>query len=242
MEREPQPNRLSRIVTDWDGVRGFPESGLPEKELSTARSQVLMRYTGCVRAYILGATKDTEVAEDLSQEFALRFVRGDYSNADPSKGRFRDYLKTSIRNLVTDHFRRRTPAALTTTAADRIEDENSVYELEKLEAEFQRNWRRRLLSLVWDALAEFEAEKKNWFHTVLQHRAKNSAASSTEMAEDLSKLVGKQVTSEWVRQKIHRSRVKFAELLISEVRQSMNTKDEDEILQELAELGLTKYL
>jgi RNA polymerase sigma-70 factor (ECF subfamily) len=238
MEHDSNPDRLSKIVTDWDGIRDVHRDELGGQEIADARNRILMRYASCVRKYILGATKNPDVAEDLSQEFALRFVRGDYKRADPSKGRFRDYLKMSVRNLVTDYFRKKSPAELTSTAADRIEDET----FDDLEVEFRQNWRKLLLTRTWNALEEFQGDRKNSAFTVLRHRAENPKASSTELAASLSAILGQKLTSVTVRQKIHRARQKFAELLKAEVRLSMNTADEDEILEELAELGLRKYL
>jgi RNA polymerase sigma-70 factor (ECF subfamily) len=238
MEHDSNPDRLSKIVTDWDGIRDVHRDELGGQEIADARNRILMRYASCVRKYILGATKNPDVAEDLSQEFALRFVRGDYKRADPSKGRFRDYLKMSVRNLVTDYFRKKSPAELTSTAADRIEDET----FDDLEVEFRQNWRKLLLTRTWNTLEEFQGDRKNSAFTVLRHRAENPKASSTELAASLSAILGQKLTSVTVRQKIHRARQKFAELLKAEVRLSMNTADEDEILEELAELGLRKYL
>jgi DNA-directed RNA polymerase specialized sigma24 family protein len=47
--------------------------------------------------------RDPEVADDLAQEFALRFLRGDFQRADPERGRCRDYLKRALINLVHDY-------------------------------------------------------------------------------------------------------------------------------------------
>src|SRR3712207_7176976 len=44
-------------------------------------------------------------AEELLQEFAVRFLRGDFRRADPQRGRFRDYVKTALIHLVIDHQR-----------------------------------------------------------------------------------------------------------------------------------------
>jgi RNA polymerase sigma-70 factor (ECF subfamily) len=242
MENDPETGRLSKIETDWDGVRAAHQDGSSREELAAARNRVLMRYDSCIRMYVLAKTKNPEVAEELSQEFALRFVKGDYKNADPSKGRFRDYLKTSVRNLVIDYFRKKAPGELTKSAAERIEDKVGSPEIGDLEIEFQQNWRRTLLSHVWDSLKRFESDRENCYYTVLHHRSQNPTASSAQMAAALSLSLGEQVTPEWVRQKIHRARRKFAELLIAEVRQSMNSTDRDEIQQELSELGLQKYL
>jgi hypothetical protein len=47
-------------------------------------------YHRAVHRYLLGALRDEDAAEELFQEFALRFVRGDFRWADRGRGRFRD--------------------------------------------------------------------------------------------------------------------------------------------------------
>src|SRR5262249_57514629 len=64
---------------------------------------------GCRRAvyrYLIGAVRDPDIADELFQEFALRLMRGAFRRADPRRGRFRDFLKTALSHLVTDHYRR----------------------------------------------------------------------------------------------------------------------------------------
>src|SRR4051812_25729189 len=74
---------------------------------AAVRERLLERYTGAVLRYLTGAVRDADIAEDLCQDFALRFLRGDYRRAAPEKGRFRDYLRTSLIHLVNDHHRAR---------------------------------------------------------------------------------------------------------------------------------------
>ena len=106
MPDTPIEDHLSKITTRWDEI--FAAHNTEDEQgclPNVAQQNVLRRYADCVHRYILAATGDHHVAEDLTQDFALRFLRGDYSRARPEKGRFRDYLKTSLRNLITDHFR-----------------------------------------------------------------------------------------------------------------------------------------
>jgi RNA polymerase sigma-70 factor (ECF subfamily) len=205
------------------------------------RNQILVRYSTCAYKYILVACKSADVADDLSQEFALRFVRGDYGKADPAKGRFRDYLRTSLRNLITDHFRKKKEFTFSLSAAQQlpahVEDQ-----LADLDREFHLNWRRHVLGLTWKALKDSDAGRSNDYYTVLRFRSKNADASSNEMAELLSAQLGRPVTAEWVRQKLSRARQKFASLLEAEVRQSISVQSDEAIHEELAELGLLKYL
>ena len=241
-EPTPQEKRLSSIVTDWDGVMGAKGSADSE-EVARHRSQILARYSGCVHRYILAVTKnDRHVAEDLSQEFALRFVRGDYQNVDPAKGRFRDYIKASLRNLVFDHFRHNQKEELLASAGDKIADDDQTGQLSVLEKQFNENWRQQLLTQAWSRLAEFEKESNNWFHTVLIVRSQNPDATSDELAALMSEKTGEPVTSDWVRQKLHRGRKKFSDLVTDEIRSSLSIHDKSTIEVELAELGLQKYI
>src|SRR5262245_57328630 len=95
-------SRLSGISTLWSTFFQAHKSG---DAAVAARQALLERYSGAVYRYLLGAVRNEDTAADLTQEFALRFLRGDFHRADPQRGRFRDYLKTSLIHLVNDHHR-----------------------------------------------------------------------------------------------------------------------------------------
>ena len=63
---------------------------------------LVLRYGGAVHRYLLASLRDVDAADELAQEFALRFLRGDFKNADPGKGRFRDFLKRAVYRLMVD--------------------------------------------------------------------------------------------------------------------------------------------
>src|SRR5262245_61954396 len=102
---EGPAQRLSRISTLWTLVnqahRGAPDV------VGSAQQRLLEHYGGAVHRYLLGGLRDPEAADELFQEFAVRFLRGDFQNADRGRGRFRDYVKTSLFHLVADYQRRR---------------------------------------------------------------------------------------------------------------------------------------
>ncbi len=64
------------------------------------RDQLMCRYAGAVHRYLLKALGDSDAAAELNQEFALRFLRGDFRHGDPIRGRFRDYVKRTVQNLM----------------------------------------------------------------------------------------------------------------------------------------------
>ena len=66
MDDQPDlDQRLSQIVTWWSDVLDAREGGAGA--CSEAQARLLRRYGGAVHRYLLGAVRDPDVAEDLSQ-------------------------------------------------------------------------------------------------------------------------------------------------------------------------------
>ena len=73
----------------------------------------------------------TRIQTQLAQEFALRFLRGDFRNADPGKGRFRDFLKRAVYHLMIDHHRaRRAQASPLEVVGEPADLETSIADLD----------------------------------------------------------------------------------------------------------------
>lgn len=70
-----------------------------------AQRLLLQRYCGAAYRYLRGALRDEDAALELLHELVVRFLRGDFHQANPSSGRFRDYLKMALIHLVTDYYR-----------------------------------------------------------------------------------------------------------------------------------------
>ena len=101
MDRDELDQHLSRISTMWTMV--LEAHGGEADAATAALAGLAQRYSGVVYRYLLGAVRDPDAAAELSQEFALRILRGAFRRADPSRGRFRDYLKTALIHLVDDY-------------------------------------------------------------------------------------------------------------------------------------------
>jgi RNA polymerase sigma-70 factor (ECF subfamily) len=236
---EDQKNaRLSRMETEWSLVyQANRECG--EKRLAAQRA-LLQRYGGAVYRYLLGALHDPHAADDLSQEFSLRFVRGDFRNADPQRGRFRDLVKTVLFHLIVDHQRRLkgSPQAL---PPDDCGPAQPVNEVPTSDAQFLESWRQLLLSQAWAALAGFDRRHGSKYFEVLRCRAENRELTSAKMAEKLTVKLNKAVTADWVRQTLRRAREQFADLLFEEIRQSLEDPTPDRLQEELGDLKLLAY-
>ena len=155
MEPADFDQRLSRITTLWTlHVRAHSPDAA-----AAARGDLLYRYRAAAYRYMLAAVRDVDAADDLAQEFAVRFLRGDFRHADPGRGRFRDYLRTALRHLVTDHHRakQREPAPLAVEPAATPGDADET---------FHTAWREELLERAWQGLAAEQATG----HAVLRLR------------------------------------------------------------------------
>jgi RNA polymerase sigma-70 factor (ECF subfamily) len=206
----------------------------------TAAQRLLMeRYSGAVHRYLLGALRDEEVADELFQEFCLRFVRGDFRRASHERGRFRDFVKTALFHLIVDYQKRRPlPAAL---PAGRDEPVWTPPRLSDAEQAFLDGWREELLGRAWLALADIERKSGQPLYTVLRFRTEQPLLSSAAMAEQLSQRLAKVYSVGALRQALYRARQKFTDLLLYEVRQSLEEPSAENLEQELLDLGLLPF-
>jgi RNA polymerase sigma-70 factor (ECF subfamily) len=229
---------LSQISTLWTIVTQAHE-GSPEA-VTQAQRQLVQRYGQAVHRYLVGALRDLDAAAELTQEFALRFVRGDLRGADRQRGRFRDFLKGVLFHLIADHYRRQRAQA-NRVPAECINPVHLVEPPADHDRLFLDSWRDELLHRAWTALAAVEKETGQPFHTVLRFRVEHPELRSAQMAEQLGTRLNRTVTRDWVRQNLHRARDKFADLLIADVAQTLESCTPEDLAQELIDVGLMEY-
>jgi RNA polymerase sigma-70 factor (ECF subfamily) len=169
-------------------------------------------------------------------------VRGDFGKVDPERGRFRAFVKTVVYRLIVDYQRRKKKLGregamhsnIAEPAADADEQEHS-------DVLFANSWRDELLARCWQRLEEDEKESGKPYHSVLRYRVEHPDLRSPELAEGLSKELGKPINAGAVRVLLHRSRELFAEILLDEVAESLTSGSLDEAEQELIDLELHEY-
>lgn len=235
VEHEVPDVRLSRISTQWTIVFQAHQ-GSPE-EVASAQAELMNRYSGAVHRYLLGSLRDVHAAEELDQEFALRFIRGDFHRADPSRGRFRDFVRKALRNLMIDYQRRRKhiPHALGDDTPEPADPASADFE-----NDFKASWRQELMSRAWSGLKALEAKGKP-YHAVLQERVKQPTMPSHQLAKILTERLGRPVDDGWVRQCLLRARARFVDILVDEVAASLPEPTLDACEEELADLDLLHY-
>src|SRR4051812_42804133 len=147
---------ISRINTAWSMVR---EAHGDHTAVQSAQQRLLEKYGGAVRKYALSALRNEDAAEDVFQEFALKFVRGDFGNADPERGRFRAFVKTVVYRLIVDYQRRAKKLGregqMHSNVAEPEANEAGMGGDDKM---FQTSWRDELLARCWQKLADDERE------------------------------------------------------------------------------------
>jgi RNA polymerase sigma-70 factor (ECF subfamily) len=229
---------ISRIATAWSMVR---EAHGDHTAVQSAQQRLLDRYGAAVRRYALSALRNEDAADEVFQEFALKFVRGDLGKADPERGRFRAFVKTVVYRLIVDHQRRAKKTGRDSGLHSNIPEPADDADERPDEAMFDTSWRDELLARCWQRLAEDEADSGKPYHTVLKFRVAHPDLRSPELADGLAKELGKPINAGAVRVLLHRSRELFAEILLDEVSESLSNNSLDEAEQELIDLNLLEY-
>lgn len=232
-------DRLSRMTTCWSEVRKAHEGSA--SGVAAAQQALLQRYGRPIKRYLLGAIRDPDGADELAQEFALRVVKGYFRHADPDRGRFRDFIKKVLKNLIADYCRRRKgqPGALPDDLPAPPADEGGCDSDEEL----VRHWRDELLRRAWDGLARIEQQTGRPFFTALRFRADHPGMPSLQMAEELTVRMkpARPFTDTGIRKTLQRAREQYADLLLQEAERLLQTNTKDRLEEGLIDLGLFSY-
>lgn len=239
---ENSASRLSKIDTLWSVVcdaHGQSDERQPAQEL------LLNRYGLAIKRYLLASLRDADLAEEVFQDFALKFIKGDLKAVAPQKGKFRVYVKTVLANLIRNHQRKR---ARSQRLGDTGMEQDIASEIEaSCEANDEadrlliRKWREDLLTRTWAAMAADASEGNHLYEPILKYRVEHPAETYEQLRVALAKICGRDVTQGNARILVHRAREKFAQLLIQLVIDSLPAGNLDDVQDELAELGLLDY-
>ncbi|CAN5198620.1 hypothetical protein BH11PLA2_BH11PLA2_47920 [soil metagenome] len=227
-------SRLEAIPTRWSLVHGANATDAT-MDATVARQALVLRYARAIRRYVGGIVTKSDDADELAQDVIMRLMKGDFAGADQARGRFRDLLKTAVRNMVRNHWaksnRRRTADADPDHAADTSDPA------------WDHEWQANVLDHAWAALRE--AERQNPVvpsYTLLRLRTEFPDAPSEELAEKLAARTGTTVRSDACRQMLRRARLRFSEALVTEIGIGLADPSPTRVAEELASLGLLDYV
>ena len=240
MPVEPTADRLSQISTMWTALaRAHGAEADPDHRVLAG---LIERYHGAAYRYLTAATGDPDVAAELFQEFAVRFLRGDFRRAAPDRGRFRDYLRATLINLA-----RRRPGVLRPGPAAAVDPDqlsgNSADESSAADESFLAHWRESLLDAAWKGLDAAERAGGPPYHTALRARADAPDLPSGALADVLTDRLkpAEPYTDAGVRKLLQRGREALTDLVVAEVAASVPTRDKERLAQELIDLGFYGY-
>jgi RNA polymerase sigma-70 factor (ECF subfamily) len=232
--------RINQISTIWSIVKRAHGPEVDERQ--AALTVLIKRYEKAIYRYVLQAlNNDPHAADEVCQEFALRLVRGDFRAADPSRGRFRDLVRTALINLVINH-QKKTARQPTFDPAlvDALSDGPAVNSLQE---NVLNCWRRELLDRAWEALAAEQAGDGLPFFPVLRLRIERPDLTAADLAEMLTVQFRPAIpyTEPGFRKALQRARERFGALLLNEVEQSLHQPCCADLEDALHELGFLLY-
>jgi RNA polymerase sigma factor (sigma-70 family) len=226
---DPQPEGpsiLEHISTHW------PVVGDPFR--------FVLRYSPAVRRYVGALIRNEHDADDVVQDFLTQTMHRPFKPEQIRGGRFRDYLRAVLRNAAITHLRRtarlpRTESDLTAIPAPGSED--------AADRAWLAEWRECLLQHAWQALELHEQSAPEGIaYTVLRLTADYPEESSAALAERASALIGRAVGVDVLRKQLSRARRRFAQMLVNEIRQTLEHGRSGDVVDELRTLGLLEYV
>ncbi len=221
---------LSRL--EWISTR-WPQLG------DTAH--FCLRYGPAIRKYAAALTRDPHDADEVSQEFLVRVLERGFANADPARGRFRDYLKAAVRNAARTFLQRKRPRAQ--VDADVSEVAAGEESPSPSDQEWIGEWRQCLLDAAWRALEKQEhTSPGNFGYTVLRLSQAHPDEDSAALAARLATKGGSAMRPDAFRKQLSRARRAFAEHLAREVARTLEDAARERIEEELIEVGLFPFV
>lgn len=234
-QKSLEPRPLAQISTAWSIVlKSKDGANVPAEEVAS----FFARYHGAVYRYFLTSLRRPDVAEELAQDFAVRFLRGDFSNVHPDRGRFRDFLRVSLANQLRDYRRRQKLRGGNDPFVEETPDQGAG---ETSASTFDENWRDELLAQTWSALEQHQTATGQMYHVALKLKAVEVNRPSVELAEFYSQQVKSETSSDAFRKVLERARRRFGELLLHIVADTLAIATRDELERELSDLKLLAY-
>jgi RNA polymerase sigma-70 factor (ECF subfamily) len=231
MRAHPDFRRWIETVRDVLDARPIiPSAHAPGPAELAPFHERIGRYHDLIERYLRLKLRDTNLADEVFQEFWTRLLTHRIAPADSQTGRFHDTLRTALNRLIIDHFRAR---KLEPPIPETLLDEATP------DADYEVLWREALMRHALWRLKTYEVDTPgNYFHTVLELRQTHPRTPIEDLAAQFSEQVGDCVTPEAFRKMLQGARSRFLKLLIREVRETILSADPEDIKAEIFALGL----
>jgi hypothetical protein len=229
---EPSPSstapaaRLSQIPT----IRDLPSS------------EIIQRYGKAIRRYLFALLKKPEDVDDVAQNIHVKILKGDLAKWDASRSRFRDFLKTVVRNAALDCHRQSQKRGKKAADLSHVADPHSAAAAPENQVWIDL-WREAVIASVLAGIKAYQDQNPgNHYFTVVRLLEADPEIRSEQLAAALAEQTGRACTAENARQQKARARGKFAELLVKEVMLTVPCQAQESVEEELRTLGLFDYV
>lgn len=218
---------LARITTQWSQV--------------TNPVQFVARYAPAIQKYLSALIRDPHDAADAAQEFLTKVSGRGFERLTLDRGRFRDYLIVAVKNAALTALRKKKRfRGLEAADAEPTFREDVAA---AADAEWLAEWRRCVLERAFRELFQHERTSPgNLFHTVLKIKGDRPDTDDAELAAAVSAKIGKPVRPDAFRKQLSRARRKFAELIVTEVAETLELPTPDSVEEELIDTGLMEFV
>ncbi len=230
-------------TTMWNELLVAKNPDDPQQVL--AMNRLISGYWRPVFFYLRTKGMPVQQAEDLTQEFFLRFIERRWlAPADPSRGRFRTFLLTVLSRFVADQSPARTtrqngfeqqlvPISALVGSKERSFEPPDT---ETAEQVFMRQWARAVIRNVRRRLKGWceDNGRPDWYRVFAAFNlpdAGDSRVTQEAVSEQLK------ISRDQVRYALSQTNDKFAELLQGEIAEQVDSPEEVGLeIQELQEL------
>jgi RNA polymerase sigma-70 factor (ECF subfamily) len=229
-------------TTHWSLVLAAGKLTSPES--AKALAELCQAYWGAVYVFVRRQIADVHEAQDLTQAFFTQLLEKNIvAVAQPSRGRFRSFLLTSVRNFLLNEsdkqksLKRGGGQKVLALDFQQADSKHSLEPADALTPErlFERQW---VLALLDQVMARLRAEHVKAGKEQIFDRLKGSL-SGADTGKPLSQIAGELgISVNAAKVAAHRLRKRYRELLRAEVAQTLADPLEidDEIRQLFAAL------
>ncbi|HMO34544.1 MAG TPA: hypothetical protein PKA06_00740 [Gemmatales bacterium] len=184
-----------------------------------------------------------EAVQEVAHDVLVNILKRGLGEIRNNKGRFRDYLRTSLRHAVFKYWRKQ-PRPSTTQSELEIVISEQAAPAEDIDRAWLKEWRECLLERTWRTFKHRQDTGKirTGFYTVLRLAVDNPGLSSTALAARAEAELKKPIRPDAFRQMLSRARRKFAELLRDEVASTLDDPSPEALVDEFVDLGILDYM
>ncbi len=223
-------SRLDAITTHWSRVND--------------PAYFVLRYDLAIRKYLSALLKSQEAVQEVIHEVLLGILKRGLDQIQENAGRFRDYLRSSLRHAVYQYWRTKQKSGTSEAAEWSSVPSTEPSPEDAIDRVWIDDWRECLLERTWQALLaqQDNSQGSTPYYTVLRLAVQHPNDTSTILAARAGAALNRPMRPDTFRQQLRRARRRFAELLRNEVARTLDDPTPEAIVEEFIDLGMLEQM